>query len=423
MNTHDRSANSGATIQLISTSGLCTGCGTCYGICPHNAIHYDLNSKTGLYVFNVLFDRCKSCGLCLNSCPGIGVNMCQMNLRLFQEIPAIPLLGYAKKCFSGFATDKDLRYRATSGGVTTALMKFALQSGFVDGAIVTGYNERNPLQSKAYIARSAQELENAIGSKYCPSATNIVLKDIIRGGGKFILVGLPCHIHGLRKSQMILPKLNKAVVLQIALFCGMNFSYRHLNWLLRHLGVERADVSRINYRGSGYPGEMRIDCKGNKSIVSPLHQYYVNAFKATRCTLCPDTFGELADISIGDAWLPEYRDDKLGRNIVVGRSRAGLDFLENAQCEKAVCFDAISPEKVLESNHEIATFKDDCSSRVALLRMLGKRTPSYVYEGRLKRRALAGLIEALVFYVNKTVKMKLYEMLPPAYINRLRGRR
>lgn len=39
--------------------------------------------------------------------------------------------------------------------------------------------------------------------------------------------------------------------------------------------------------------------------------------------MCPDHTGELADLSLGDAWLPELKGQKLGESLILTRTEAG----------------------------------------------------------------------------------------------------
>ena len=56
-------------IKCISDNLLCSGCGTCYAICNHNAIAMKNTPTMGLLYADVKVDRCTDCGLCLRVCP------------------------------------------------------------------------------------------------------------------------------------------------------------------------------------------------------------------------------------------------------------------------------------------------------------------------------------------------------------------
>ena len=124
------------TIQSVNDTGLCHGCGTCLSICPSSAITTNVHTKKGIYVFNVDKLACTSCGLCYQVCPGHHVDFNELNNEIFGKIPDDIFIGNVLKSYEGYATNNDLRYRATSGGVTSALLHFALENGIVDGIIV-----------------------------------------------------------------------------------------------------------------------------------------------------------------------------------------------------------------------------------------------------------------------------------------------
>jgi coenzyme F420-reducing hydrogenase beta subunit len=43
-------------------------------------------------------------------------------------------------------------------------------------------------------------------------------------------------------------------------------------------------------------------------------------FKYPACDYCDDVVGELADISVGDAWLPQYIKDYKGHSVIIVRN-------------------------------------------------------------------------------------------------------
>src|SRR5699024_5729330 len=51
-------------------------------------------------------------------------------------------------------------------------------------------------------------------------------------------------------------------------------------------------------------------------------------FKANACDFCNDVTTELADISLGDAWLDEYKMDGLGNSIIITRSTIANEIIK-----------------------------------------------------------------------------------------------
>ena len=52
--------------------GNCFGCDNCYGVCPDNAI---VKLGTGEYRYEIDYDYCNCCGLCVAECPYGAIEM------------------------------------------------------------------------------------------------------------------------------------------------------------------------------------------------------------------------------------------------------------------------------------------------------------------------------------------------------------
>jgi len=182
-------------------SETCTGCGTCIAMCPNSAIRMTL--KKGRYIPHINNELCNQCGICHEVCPGHSVDFKELNFAIFGKEPKDILIGNYERCYIGHSTDTSIRYNSSSGGLVTALLVFAIEERIIDGALVTKMNDKNPLEPKVFIARSKEEIISASKSKYCPVPANITLKEILKEDGKFAVVGLPCHIHGIRKAELI----------------------------------------------------------------------------------------------------------------------------------------------------------------------------------------------------------------------------
>jgi Pyruvate/2-oxoacid:ferredoxin oxidoreductase delta subunit len=47
--------------------GNCLACDNCYGVCPDNAVRK--LDRGGAYAYEIDYDFCKGCGLCVQECP------------------------------------------------------------------------------------------------------------------------------------------------------------------------------------------------------------------------------------------------------------------------------------------------------------------------------------------------------------------
>lgn len=417
------------TIESVIERGLCTGCGTCAGICPLSAIEMVKSDSKGIYIPRLDKERCNQCGLCLEVCPGYFVDFEQLNLELFHKEPKDILLGNYLKCYIGHASDYDIRYNSASGGLVTALLIFALEEEIINGALVTKMSDANPLEPQPFIARTREEIISASKSKYCPVPANMVLKEILKAkeGERFAVVGLPCHIHGLRKAEGGNYKLKEKIALHLGLICSHPMSFLGTEFLLRQRGIANENVIKLDYRGRGWPGGMSIQLKNGNRLFIPhadVGRVCGMAFYPIRCTLCCDGACELADISFGDAWLPEFSDDKIGTSVVISRTRKGEEILQRMMHNRKVELSGITGDKAAQSQGNLRFKKDAIQMRFFLSRLAHHSTP--IYKTKLRRAKPTDFLKSALLYLGLYLssKRRLWGVTPAyiqliAFLNRM----
>lgn len=375
------------TIKETIKNNFCTGCGTCVGLCPNSSLSMIKDNFKGIYSPELINDKCRYCGLCFDCCPGHSLNFRKLNLETFGKESENVLIGNFVNCYIGHSTDDEIRYDSSSGGFITQLLVFALEEKIIDGALVTRMSKANPLEPEPFIARTREEIIEASKSKYCPVPANIALREIINVSGRFAVVGLPCHIQGIRKAELVNEELKEKIVLHFGLFCAATINFLGTEFLLQAMNIKKEHIKKIDYRGRGWPGDMSIELKKGNKIFIPRSKYYdsrFGAFVPVRCTLCSDHVCELADISFGDAWLPELTNDQLGTSIIISRNKAGEDFLQKTVAHGIINLTKVNESKVMQSQGMFRAKKRDLRARIFLFRLLKKKIPVYYNQTLLK---------------------------------------
>ena len=392
------------TIAQVVKDGLCTGCGTCIALCPEEAIELRIDENKGLYIPELNEEKCNNCGTCYKVCPGHEVDFKELNLEIFGNESEDVLIGNYLNCYIGHSTDYNIRYNSSSGGLVTQLLIFALEEGIIDGALVTRMKKDNPLEPEPFIARTKEEIIEASKSKYCPVPANIALKEILKEEGKFAIVGLPCHIHGIRKAEHINKNLKEKIILHFGIFCGGCLSFFGTTFMLQKMGIRKEDVKKIDYRGEGWPGGVKIILKNNKIIFRGY--WYNSGFSPLRCTLCCDHTCELSDISFGDAWLPELKDDKVGRSMVISRNEIGEQLLRNSISLKKIELNKTKNNKILQSQWDSLYFRKMLRAHTTFFKLLGKDVPTYNTE--LVPSNFNAYLNAILIYLRIYISSKRY---------------
>ncbi|MCK4306993.1 Coenzyme F420 hydrogenase/dehydrogenase, beta subunit C-terminal domain [candidate division WOR-3 bacterium] len=392
------------TIEAVVRSELCLGCGTCVALCPNNAIVLRIRTKKKVYMAEIV-GSCEECGLCYRVCPGKGVPLLRMGGKLFSTSMQSSVGRYIA-CYSGYAVDQNERFHSSSGGFVTAILKELLQKKEIDGAIVTRFNPER-LEAYAVIAKSEEEIGKCRGSKYCPVPVNIILRRVLaeRNKNKYVFVGLPCHIQGLRLAQDVMPILRKKIILALGLFCGGMLGLEATRQVLRHRHITPKQVSKLSFRGSGWPGAMKIETVDTRTYSLSYPEYFkgLGYLEPNRCRLCIDPLAELADIGFGDAWLPRYANDSDGYSIVIIRGLEGESIFQQTIKSMRIIAEQISMEDVLKSqNGNIVIKRATMGVRRVRYAILFKKLPTYDLKFHLSLKAV---YKDLRMYLGQLIKM------------------
>jgi coenzyme F420 hydrogenase subunit beta len=399
-------------VSDVIKENLCTGCGTCIGLCPTAALTLNLDHKKGIYTPKFNAAKCINCSICYNSCPGHSFDFKKFNLDLYNKDAEDALIGNYLNCYLGHSNDSLIHDTSSSGGLVTQLLIYYLEKGLIDGALVSRMNKNNPLEPEAFIARTKQEIISASKSKYCPVPVNIVLKEILNSEPheKFAVVGLPCHIQGLRKAEQLNKNLSNKIPLHIGIFCGHTPTLLGTEFILNKvLNVEKDNVKNFAYRGDGWPSGISVTLNNNTKMHLPHHFLWGNIFSQYfypfRCTLCYDQTCEFADISFGDAWLPEImeKDNKKGCSIMVARTEFGNNLLKEMNKSEIITMHETTSNKVRQSQYGFQLRKN-LKTRLKFCSFFGHKTP--IYSKRLLNPSKYYIVKCIWFYFDIYISSK-----------------
>ena len=369
-------------VKVLANESLCTSCGTCSGICPQGAIQLIRDERRGILLPYVDEEKCTNCGLCLEVCPGREINFIKMNWEVFGKIPRDPFIGNYIRCYIGYARDLRIRLNGASGGIITALLLFLLEEEIIDGVVVAVMREYT--KPKPYVIRKPKDLLAAQGSIYMPVPMGTIIKYIMRHEERYAIVGLPCHIEGLRKAERLFRELRERIILRVGLFCGGIINLLGHSFILRKMKVDVNNVKNIKYRGRGWPGYIRIILRDRKEKRVPFIIFWSLVypfFLPIRCILCLDPTNELADLSCGDAWLPEIiKRDRIGTSLIITRTKKGDELVRRAIEKHYIeAVETTASDVIRSQGTGLLYRKIDNVVRRYMLKKLGLQVPKYVY--------------------------------------------
>lgn len=390
-------------ISLTVKNGLCMGCGVCKDACPKHCIEIQHGVHNRPYID---VKECINCGKCLKVCAGNGIDIKAKSESLFYtpSICSNTYIGDYLKCFKGYSTDEEIRYHCASGGCVSTLLIFLLQKGLIDGAVVTGFQHDDVMRPNVYIARSKEDILKGKSSKYCVVSMDGIATDIKKNKGKYVIVGLPCHIQSFRKLADIDKTFRESVIGYFAIYCSANKNMLSQEYMRWRYGINPDELTSFAYRDEGCLGSMIYRCKNRVKKIDFLDYYCgVRAFfNESRCNVCTDFYGELADISFGDLNTGDDTDDPIGINSLVVRSEFWLSILESCSKEGNLYLCTIDEKTMIDAQSYCTKYKKGKGFFATwnLRKLFGLRNPQY--------DNLVYVTPDLKSYINAIAKIMMY---------------
>ena len=255
-----------------------------------------------------------------------GIRVGGISSRLYEEIYQENL----RKAWMGYSADASVRDGAASGGLVSTLLIDMLDRGEIDGVIAARTSSgENGLDFETVLCRTPGEILDCRTSIYSDFNHAAGIIDLLRETeGRFAAVALPCQWTWIKKwLDSGRPHAGK-LALKVGLWCGHATHRRLIDDFLDIKGIGTGDIAGLWYRKGSWRGMTEVLMKDGGTRRIPFsHGYglfqnlYVDCMG--RCLSCEDHFAGDADISFGDAWLPEMKERRIKHSMAVALSTAG----------------------------------------------------------------------------------------------------
>lgn len=373
-------------VDEIVQSHLCLGCGVCVYACKSGNVELWDFELVGIRP--VTKTDCVEAGNCVRVCPAISTDFDV--LRLASPVESPPALkdrkldeewGRIEGVWEGHATDSEIRYKGSSGGVITALSAYLLEVEKAAGVLHIGASRREPARNTTRLSTNRRELMDAAGSRYAPASVGNGLPLVEKRDGASVVIGKPSEIAGVRKAQLLSPALNGKISATISFFCAETPSSRGTIDLLKNVGGSEQDLGSLRYRGYGWPGHFAPTRVGEAEPYAKMPYSeswkFLQSYRPWSVHIWPDGTGELADISCGDPWYEKPDGENPGFSLVVARTKRGREIVEGAIAAGYVNLVTAEPWKLQKSQQYLADKKAATWGRIFAMRLFLMEVPSH----------------------------------------------
>ncbi|WP_162268113.1 Coenzyme F420 hydrogenase/dehydrogenase, beta subunit C-terminal domain [Thiohalocapsa sp. ML1] len=338
-------------LSQVIEEGLCISCGAC--------VHADPSLKLVLDERRQIWQPSASGGPeAAKVCPAIAVDFPWLQARRFPgRKPGA--FGVVDQVMLAQSRDLERNLAASSGGIIKELLRHLLARIDVDGAIVLKHVAG--VEFASTLIRDPADVDQLPGSIYHNLPKHHVLKLLRDTPGRFVLVGIPCELEGIfNYIYAFAPDLAERVHSTIGLLCGWQYSHHALRAICEYKGIDFNDLTNVEYRGGGPIGKLRLHTSKASFAVSRRVDFFYQAafdraFNARRCHLCVNHSNFLADIVVGDAWLPSTVTTRTGISLVVCRNETMTAVMRELHSSGCITLTQCTEAEVVESqSHRVA---------------------------------------------------------------------
>jgi coenzyme F420 hydrogenase subunit beta len=411
-------------IQDVVENQLCCGCGVCAYISPETIRMVDDLHQGRRPLVMESSEANAEMETALRICPGVSLaHESDLNdPALIRTL--VSDWGPVREVWEGFASDTELRYAGSSGGVASALALYGIERGKMYGVLHTAARSDVPYLNHTVLSTTRHDILTATGSRYAPASPCDGLQKIVDAPAPCIFIGKPCDVAAVQEARKWRPDLDEKVGLTIAIFCAGTPTTAGTLALLEKFGLtEPGRLQSIRYRGNGWPGLTHIvfdTAEGQQEHKSMTYAAswgdILTQHKQWRCNVCADHTGEFADIAVGDPWYREISSDEPGQSLVLARTELGRQFLNEAMANGYLTLEQEEADILPASQPNLLQTRGAVWGRLLALRLLGVPVPKMrgmpLFHIWLKRLSLRQKIQSLLGTLRRVYRRRLWTRHP-----------
>ncbi len=366
----------------VLEANLCIGCGACAVADPSIRMVLDPTK--------LMYEPSQPGGhRAAAVCPAIRVDFEALQASLFPQQDPTPY-GVLESVWLAQSIDGDRNRKASSGGIIKELLRELLSRPEVDGAIALRHE--GGLDFRPALITSEADVDRLPGSIYHSLPQDGTLRLLQEHEGRFVVVGIPCQLEGLYNYIFSYePALLDRIYMTIGLLCGWQYTHHSIRAVCDFKGVDPDTIEAISYRGEGPVGKLRLEADGKETAVSRRVDFayqvaFDRHFNTPRCHLCINHHNMLADVVVGDAWLPDTVFTRTGISLVINRTLEAERLLGSLVDGGRIRALEVTVDELEESQKPGVLFGDFAYAYMDYLDEIGAHRPEMSAQNKLRAR-------------------------------------
>lgn len=377
-------------LSKVVENDLCIGCGACVQACESKALGVNWDDH-GFLVATQNHNPCHADGACIEVCPfnpEPGAEYKNEDALANEYLSGAPnqhqKIGFYQSIYAGYSHQH--RETSSSGGIATYVYEKLFDKGLINHVVTVGEAKSADAHYQYNIVSHKDDLSSISKTRYHPVSLASALEEIKSLDGRVAISGVGCFIKAIRLAQDNNPILKEKIAFLVGIICGGVKSKFFTEYLASSAGATLSDYSSPDYRVKDRTStamDYGFSCTDNPSNSTKLikmrdvgDMWGTGMFKANACDFCDDVTTELADISLGDAWLKPYNQDGSGHNVIVSRSPIAEQILQEGMASGELVLENLPEKEFLASQQGSFNHRHDgMNTRVALATSAGAVVP------------------------------------------------
>lgn len=363
-----RNSEASGSLYDVVQGGYCVGCGACAALSrqrfsmvrqPDGTIRPELPAN---------LDQKQLSNNLAYACPFSNESISEDELagEFLGELPKQDVrIGRYISAGVAHVGSETLRQAASSGGFARWLLAKLLDNHLVSHVahvVSTAPAAKSSPLFRYILSNDSKEiLSDGATSAYYPVHLENVISEIRGLEGTVAITAIPCFAKAIRQICKHDPELREKIRFVVGIVCGHMKSHAFAESLAWQVGVESSDLGGVDFRKkiAGVPANHKGFTAYDRSISSWTPavdtktllggNWGLGLLKNEACEFCDDVLAETADVSVGDAWLPEYISDSRGHSVVVIRNEIIEKIVSDGIRTTEISFQTIDAERVAMS--------------------------------------------------------------------------